>query len=71
MKLKIKVQPNSKKQGIKKLNKKEYEIKIKSEAENNKANIELIKLLSKYFKAKIKIKSGLKSKNKVVEINEI
>lgn len=67
-KIKIKVHPNSGKQEIKK---KEdyYLVHLKSPAENNKANVELIKLLQKYFGKEIRIKSGFTSRNKVVEIN--
>ena len=43
-------------------------IALKSPAEQNKANIELIKFLTRLTKKKIKIIKGLKSKTKVVEI---
>lgn len=49
-----------------------YIIKLKSLPKNNKANIELIKLLSKHFNVSqknIKIKHGLTNKNKIVEVN--
>ena len=36
--------------------------------EDNKANIEVIKFLSKSLKKKVKIVSGLKSKEKMIEI---
>ncbi|MDD5178250.1 MAG: DUF167 domain-containing protein [Candidatus Nanoarchaeia archaeon] len=64
--LNIKVKPNSKKNEI---NLKDgiYEIKIKAPPEDNKANLELIKFLSKKFNTKVKIKSGLTSKNKVIQ----
>lgn len=67
MKIKIKVKPNSKKQEIIKIGE-EYKVSLKERAENNKANIELIKLLGKYFKGEVRIIKGLKSKNKIVEI---
>lgn len=44
---------------------------LSSEPEDNKANIELVKMLSKYYGVhwkNIKIKSGMTSKNKLVEI---
>ncbi|NUN11865.1 DUF167 domain-containing protein [Candidatus Micrarchaeota archaeon] len=41
-------------------------IKTKSPAENNKANLELIKELSKRLGCRIFISSGLKSKNKQI-----
>ena len=67
----IKVKPNSKKQEIVKIDNSKYLISLKEKPENNKANIELIKLLKKYFKVDsndIKIIKGLRSKNKLVEI---
>lgn len=66
--LKVKVKPNSKKQEIEK---KEgfYLVHLKSFPKNNKANMELIKLLKKHFKKKVKIKSGFTSRIKVVELN--
>ena len=65
--IKVKVKPSSGKQSIEK---KEgfYLINVKSKPENNKANIEMIKLLDRYFKKSVKIKSGLTSRNKVIEI---
>lgn len=67
MKIKIKVKPNSGKQEIVK-NEKNYIICLKSAPENNKANIELIKILKKYFGKPVKIKSGFTSRNKIIEI---
>ena len=65
--IKVKVKLSSGKQSIEK---KEgfYLINVKSKPENNKANIEMIKLLDRYFKKSVKIKSGLTSRNKVIEI---
>ena len=69
MKISIKAKPNSKKSKLEK-SKDIYTAYLKSPAKNNKANIELIKLLSKHFKISsknIKIKNPT-SKNKLVEI---
>lgn len=69
--LRIKAKPNSKEEKIVKLSDSEYEIYVKEPAENNKANIRLINLLSKEFKIlykNIKIKNPT-SKKKIVEIN--
>ncbi len=44
-----------------------YRVSIKSKPENGKANLEIEKFLSKYFKKRTKIKSGLKSKRKTIE----
>jgi len=71
--LKIKVQPQSGKQQIKKITDNEYLVHLKKPAEDNKANLELIKLLQKHFNVvgrDINIIKGLKSKNKIIKIGE-
>ncbi len=50
-----------------------YQVCLKSKPYKNKANIELIDLLSDYFntsKSSVKILKGLKGKQKLVEILE-
>ena len=50
-----------------------YLVSLKGTPHNNKANIELIDVLSSYFntsKSSVKILKGLKSKNKIVKILE-
>ena len=67
--LHIKVKPNSPNQEIKQISSTQYHVSLKSPAEDNKANIELLKILKKHFKAKeAKLKSGFTSRNKTVEI---
>jgi uncharacterized protein (TIGR00251 family) len=66
----VKVNPSSAKQEIILESENNYKIYLKSPPEKNKANNELIKLLHKYFKKEIVIKSGLTSKNKIVEIKD-
>ena len=46
--------------------KKAIKIAIKAPADKNKANLELINFLSKQLKRKVRIKSGLTSREKVV-----
>ncbi|MFW5846778.1 MAG: DUF167 domain-containing protein [Nanoarchaeota archaeon] len=73
MKINVKLHPNSSQEKISRIQNSEnnYEVWIKEKPIDNKANISIIKFLKKYFKAKkINIKSGLKSKNKVIEIIE-
>lgn len=67
MKIKIKVKPNFGKQEISKEGE-GYVVFLKSAPENGKANVELLKLLQRYFKREVKIKTGLSSKNKIVEV---
>ena len=71
-KFKVIVKPNSKENKIIEFNKDSntYKIQIKAKPEDNKANIELIKFLSKELKKKIRIASGFRSKEKIVEIAE-
>ena len=45
-------------------------VKLKSRPVDGKANLELVKLLSKHFKKKVKIVSGFSSKKKVIEIED-
>ena len=66
---KIIVKPNSNKNEVVKFDKykKAYRVNIKEKAEDNKANLEIIKFFSKLLKKKIKIVKGLKSKEKVIK----
>jgi len=45
-----------------------YRVSIKEKPENNKANIEIIKFLSKKLGKKVRIVNGLKSKLKTIEL---
>jgi len=67
--IKVKVKPHSGKQDVVKKGD-DYMVYLKSQPEDGKANIELIKLLKKHFNKQVKIKSGLTSRNKIVEIND-
>ena len=65
----VTVKPNSKctkYEGIDKRGR--HKILIKEKAEDNKANIALIKFFRKEFKLNVKIKSGLTSREKTIEI---
>lgn len=48
-----------------------FHIAISKPAENNKANLELIKFLSKLYKAKVSIITGKTSKKKLVRIQPV
>jgi len=69
--LTVKVKPNSKQQSIEEQPDGSLKVHLKSPPVDGKANQELIVLLAKKFKvpkSAIAIKSGLSSKNKLVEI---
>jgi len=71
MKIKVKVHSGSSQEKINKLNRTEYEVWLKKRPVEGKANLEMIKLLKKYFKCReIKIISGFSSKNKILEFVE-
>lgn len=68
----VKVKPNSKKQAIAQESDGSLIVQLKSPPVDGKANKELITLLAKEFdvpKSSISIKSGLSSRNKLVEID--
>jgi uncharacterized protein (TIGR00251 family) len=66
--IKIKVKPGSCKQEIIKIKDNEFIVYLREKPENNKANLELIKLLKKHFHKNIKIIKGLKNRNKIIEL---
>lgn len=67
----VKVKTRSSERKIENFGNDRYLVYLKEEPEHNKANIELINLLAKYFStpfADIKIKTGLTSNEKMIEI---
>jgi len=68
MKFKVRVHSNSFKEEIRKTGEDSYEVWLKEKAEDNKANISLVKMLKRFFKSDISIKSGFSSKNKIIEV---
>jgi hypothetical protein len=72
MQKKVKVKPNSKVQKIEEEADGSLSVRLKSPPVDGKANEELIKLLAEKFdvpKSHITIKSGLSSRQKLVEID--
>ncbi|MEM2856239.1 MAG: DUF167 family protein [Candidatus Nitrosocaldaceae archaeon] len=43
-------------------------VKVRAKAEKNKANMAVVKLLEKYYGKRVRIVYGMKSKDKMVEI---
>tara|TARA_Y100000034_G_C6723529_1_gene320197 strand:- start:74 stop:298 length:225 start_codon:yes stop_codon:yes gene_type:complete len=66
--IQVKVKPNSARQEVEKISDEEYKVYLKKPAENNKANLELLRLLHKYFNKEVRFVKGLKNKNKVIEV---
>jgi uncharacterized protein (TIGR00251 family) len=72
MQKRVKVKPNSKHQSIKEKPDGSFTVHLKSPPVDGKANEELIKILAKRFdvsKSKLIIKSGLSSRQKLIEID--
>ncbi len=69
MEINVIAKPNSGKQEIEKKGE-VYVVRLKSAPENNKANLELIKLLKRYFGKEVRIKRGFSSRKKAIEIAE-
>ncbi len=72
MTISIKVRTKQQKSKVEKLEDGTYLVSVKALPDKNKANIEIINLLSEYFnvtKSQIEIKSGKTSSRKIVSIN--
>ncbi|RME54536.1 DUF167 domain-containing protein [Candidatus Woesearchaeota archaeon] len=67
MRLNIVVKTNAKKTRIVEDNG-IIKVEVKAPPENNKANMEIIKLFSKKYKTKARIVQGATSKKKVIEV---
>jgi hypothetical protein len=71
MKIEVYVKTNAREEKLEKISKNQYKAWVKEEPKENKANLAVIKLLSKYFKTPpslIKLLHGTKGKNKLFEI---
>ena len=71
MKITVQVKANAKQEKVEKKSDQEFVLWVREPATEDKANIAVIKALSKYFeiaKSRISIIKGLKNKNKVIEI---
>ena len=71
MRIQVRVKTSSGKQEIENFGDNRYLVYLKSVPENNEANIELIKLIAKHMgvsSARVKIISGMTSKDKTLEI---
>ena len=67
--VKVIVKPNSKKSEILSCEDSVYKVAVKAPAEDNKANIELVRFLSKKLGKRVSIKSGFKSKKKILKFD--
>lgn len=73
MKILVKVKPNAKENKVEEIGKGQFVVKVKAPPKENKANRELIETLAEYFKvskSKVSILTGLKSSQKIVNIED-
>jgi len=68
MRIEVFVKPKSGKQKVEKVSDYKYRVFLKKEAEDNKANIELLKLLKKYFGKEVRILKGMRIRSKIIEV---
>ena len=68
--LTIRVKPSAKKTKISKIQDNIIYLDVAAPAEQNKANIEVIKFFTKQLKKKVRIIKGITSKEKVLRIEE-
>jgi len=69
--IQIKIIPNASRNEIEELDKSKLKIHLRAKAEDGKANMQLIELLTEHFgvrKSQIRILKGHKSREKIVEI---
>jgi len=66
--IRIRAVPNAKKDEV--IEGEPLTVRVKAPPVKGQANKAIVKLLSKHFNAKVRIISGMRSKNKVVEIEE-
>ena len=72
MKIIVKVKPGAKQEIVEKRGDREFILWVKAQAKENKANVAVRELLSKYFdvsKSAVTIIHGHKSKNKIISVD--
>jgi len=73
MKISVKVKPNSRESRVENLGEKRFLVAVKAPPQEGRANREVVEILATYFcvpKSQIALVGGLKSKQKIVEIEE-
>jgi uncharacterized protein len=71
MLVRVHVIPNSKEARVTKLSETDFDVKVDEKAEGGRANKRLVVLMSKHFnvqKSRVLIRSGVKSRDKVLEV---
>ncbi len=71
MKIAVRIKPNAKENRVESTGQNQFLVRVKAPPKENRANREMIETLAAHFgvpKSKVSILSGLKSKQKIVDI---
>ena len=71
MKISIRVKPGARENRVEEIGQKQFLVKVKAPAKENKANIAVIETLAEYFKvpkSQLSILTGVQSSRKIVNI---
>lgn len=71
MKISVKVKPNAKKIGIKKIDETHFEIKVKERPKGGRANTAVMEAMAKYFYvpiSRVKIIHGHTNRHKILDV---
>ena len=74
MRISVIVKPNSKQNKVEKIEENKLIVYLKEPPKENRVNVELIEILSEYFKvpkSKISIIRGLTGRQKIIEIKDL
>jgi uncharacterized protein (TIGR00251 family) len=70
MRISVKVKTNARESREEKIGDNEYLVMVKETPRRGKANAVLLKLLSRHFEGRVRIISGVTSRNKIIEIEK-
>lgn len=70
MRIKVRVIPNSKKEGVVKEEDGSITVRIREKPEKGKATVRALKVLSDYFKKPVSLVRGAFNREKVIEVSE-
>jgi uncharacterized protein (TIGR00251 family) len=70
LRIRVKVKTNARECRVEKIGDNDYIVMVKEPPKQGRANAALLKLLSRHFEGRIRIVSGVTSRNKIIEIKK-
>ncbi|MCW4037542.1 MAG: DUF167 domain-containing protein [Candidatus Bathyarchaeota archaeon] len=70
MRISVTVKTNARESRVEKIGDDEYVVMVTESPRRGKANVALLKLLSRHFEGQARIVSGVKSRKKIIEIEK-